>query len=27
VILHNNKRMLIEMSPEKLDRLIAELSQ
>ena len=27
VILHNNKRMLIEMSAEKLDRLIAELSQ
>ena len=27
VVLHNNKRMLIEMSPEKLDRLIAELSQ
>jgi len=27
VILHNDKRMLIEMSPEKIDRLIAELSQ
>jgi len=27
VILHNDKRMLIEMSPEKVDRLIAELSQ
>jgi NADH-quinone oxidoreductase subunit E len=27
VILHNNKRMLIEMSPEKIERLIAELSQ
>ncbi len=27
VLLHNNKKMLIEMSPEKLDRLIAELSK
>ena len=27
VILHNNKKMLIEMSPEKLDRLLAELSK
>ena len=27
VLLHNNKRLLIEMSPDKLDRLIAELSR
>jgi NADH-quinone oxidoreductase subunit E len=27
VILHNDRKMLIEMRPEKLDRLIAELSQ
>jgi NADH-quinone oxidoreductase subunit E len=27
VLLHNNKKMLIEMSPEKLDRFIAELSK
>ncbi len=27
VLLHNNKKLLIEMSPEKLDRLIAELSR
>ena len=27
VLLHNNKELLIEMSPEKLDRLIAELSK
>jgi NADH-quinone oxidoreductase subunit E len=26
-ILHNNKRLLIEMTPEKIDRLIAELTQ
>jgi NADH-quinone oxidoreductase subunit E len=27
VLLHNNKKLLIEMSPEKLDRLIEELSK
>jgi NADH-quinone oxidoreductase subunit E len=27
VVLHNNKKMLIEMNPEKLDRLLAELSK
>jgi NADH-quinone oxidoreductase subunit E len=27
VLLHNNKKMLIEMNPEKLDRFIAELSK
>ena len=27
VLLHNDKKMLIEMSPEKLDRFIAELSK
>jgi len=27
VLLHNNKNLLIEMGPEKLDRLIAELSK
>jgi len=27
VLLHNNKKLLIEMSPDKLDRLIAELSK
>jgi NADH-quinone oxidoreductase subunit E len=27
VLLHNNKKMLIEMSPEKLDRFVAELSK
>ena len=27
VLLHNDRKMLIEMSPEKLDRLIAELSK
>jgi NADH-quinone oxidoreductase subunit E len=27
VILHNNKKMLIEMDPDKLDRLIADLSR
>lgn len=27
VVLHNNKKMLIEMDPDKLDRLIAELSR
>ena len=27
VLLHNNKKMLIEMTPEKLDRFIAELSK
>ncbi|HMK21053.1 MAG TPA: NADH-quinone oxidoreductase subunit NuoE [Terriglobales bacterium] len=27
VLLHNNKRLLIEMSPDKLDRLIAELTK
>jgi NADH-quinone oxidoreductase subunit E len=27
VLLHNNKNLLIEMSPERLDRLIAELSK
>jgi len=26
-ILHNNKQLLIEMTPEKIDRLIAELSK
>jgi NADH-quinone oxidoreductase subunit E len=27
VVLHNNKKMLIEMNPEKLDRLLAELAK